>query len=121
MVRKNIVLILGAGASKDYGFPLGIDLLNRIKLNTKADLYFSNPNSEDKPNDGFVKLCNSGFDSELVKRFHGKLNSPIDSIDLFLELNPKLLELGKCAISQVLIPCELKENLFFTVDRRRQN
>lgn len=79
----NTVLILGAGFSKPYGYPLGSKLVEDI---IKKDLYSNNPDER--------KL------SEDLK-YHGAT-----SIDRFLSENPQHLEVGRRKIISAIHEAE---------------
>lgn len=101
MIQKRTVLILGAGASAPYGFPLGQGLLNDI-CNTLF-------NKED-----MKKLFwEMGFDEEIRNEFIQALRfSGRTSVDAFLEHRKEFLDVGKAAIAAALIPFERHESLF---------
>jgi hypothetical protein len=103
MIRKPTTLILGAGASKDYGFPLGKELVDQIIQKLE------NPESN-----GIYKiLADLGHsDSVELGEFVTNLKgSNLDSIDEFLSKQPKYSELAKKCIAIVLIPYEKEEYL----------
>ena len=93
MIKTPVTLILGAGASKPYGFPTGKELIDDIA------------NLHDKPQTdlpGWIGGKDNTFDLdlnrlwELAKRL--KFSDPI-SIDDFLKHNRHLLDIGKTAIA----------------------
>ena len=102
MITLPTVLILGAGASAPYGFPLGRDLLFKICDQSASTsrtflkrIYELTPANE---ND--------------IREFGDSLrDSMAPSVDRFLESNPDLIPIGKAAIAQVLIPFEEESNL----------
>jgi hypothetical protein len=87
LIPRPTVLILGAGASHPYGYPLGEGLVQQIIRLTgpRGDLHShlsSNP---------------------LLEEFHSRLaGSDVTSIDDFLESNRDLAELGKLGIAAAL-------------------
>jgi len=102
MITEPTVFILGAGASKPYGFPLGENLKNSIcdKLRNATTKQFK-------------QLANMGFKIELITNFQRSLyHSGRTSVDAFLEHRPEFIEVGKAAITQELIPTEQTDNLF---------
>lgn len=102
MIADETVLILGAGASFDYGYPLGRDLLMSVckALSEEGALHRLLRN-------------NCGFPWDTIKRFETDLREcNLQSIDAFLELRGKEFErIGKAAIAGILIPKEIRANL----------
>lgn len=96
MIKKPTVLILGAGASIDYGFPLGRILITNLCGSLKSE------------RDPYVKfLVSCGFDFGLITAFRESLEfSGQPSIDAFLENRVEFLDVGKAAIACDLIPAE---------------
>lgn len=92
MITKPTVLILGAGASKPYGFPLGSDLVNNI-----ANL-----------NDDTLKIW--GYDTGLIQEFTNAVSEANVTIDRLLADNTKFMDIGKTAIAIIFYQLE-KENL----------
>ncbi|QDS15772.1 hypothetical protein [Xanthomonas arboricola] len=92
------VLVLGAGASLAYGYPLGWELKRLIlSLNIKEAMragIIDKDRAEDE-----IKL------SEFQKTFK---HSQLYSIDAFLALRPEYAEIGKLCIAHTLL---LKENI----------
>lgn len=94
MIRKATVLILGAGASAPYGYPLGVNLVDRIVQLTQPE----------QPPGGLwpVLVTNTGG-APLVTSFHRRLlRCETSSIDDFLESNPDYREVGKLCIGAAL-------------------
>lgn len=92
------VLILGAGASSDFEFPLGKGLLNSVcaLCETRSP-----------------SLLEQGFTEEDVVTFGESLSrSGYTSVDWFLEEHPQFLELGRVAVAAALIPYEKPDKLF---------
>src|SRR6266436_3256778 len=101
------VLILGAGASKPYGFPLGIELMRTININT------STRNTSNLSRDNRQQLLEAGYTENEIHEFHTALERSIHpTIDAFLEDKPSHRELGAFAIAQALMPLENEANLF---------
>ena len=98
-LKKPTVLILGAGASNPYGFPLGSELKDIMleQINTLAPLLRS-PNIN-------VTLVNKFWE---VFR-----NSKLQIIDIFLEKKKKFREIGSyvLAITIMLSECKTKSKL----------
>jgi hypothetical protein len=104
MLASKTVLILGAGASLEYGFPSGKQLLDRICQVCQS------PQFERQ----FEELLATQGDSavhiarELARTIH---NSPVLSIDLLLQYRTEFINVGKCAIAYVLVPMETPDRL----------
>ncbi|HEG44584.1 MAG TPA: hypothetical protein ENH94_11100 [Phycisphaerales bacterium] len=95
MIEKNTVLVLGAGASCPFGFPIGRELVKIIirNLGPSGDL--------------LRILINHGFDEDWINSFKDALlgAEPL-SIDTFLEHRPDFEKIGKEAIAGSLLPYE---------------
>ena len=107
MVKLKTVLVLGAGASWDFGFPTGSELVRQI-LN-------SLDNSEKTSFKLFMEACNqvcSGEDYSRAGHFHSILQKakPL-SIDAWLAHNPTYIKIGKIAIAIALLRCEQRADL----------
>lgn len=97
MIAARTVLILGAGASKPYGFPLGVELTASILEGLGSD--------ERNGLSRMLRAC--GFDSEEIDRFRNRLSAlGTKTVDRFLEHQPEFLKIGRTAIAATLVPCE---------------
>ena len=87
MVELETVLVLGAGASRDFAFPTGSELVTRI-LEITGNTGYSSYNL-------FHELCYCK-DISMAKKFHDVLQKakPL-SIDALLEHNPNSLKWAK--------------------------
>lgn len=92
MIKEKTVFIIGAGASRPYGYPVGKELREEICSSFVG-------NSKDffeaqgcRPSEVRIQL---GRAETFVEKFH---NSSIKSIDLFLARNPEFMLMGKWAI-----------------------
>jgi hypothetical protein len=98
MIRKPTVLVLGAGASVEYGFPTGRSLLLHIVRDLRGSSRLH------------LDMTECGFNEELIKQFSSELSaSNQPSVDAFLEQHknsPDYENLGKAAIAASLIRCE---------------
>lgn len=104
MIERSTVLILGAGASKPYGFPLGRELL--FKIRTELDPAVPSPLRE--------KLLKQYIDPYHIGDFHRELTyADTLSVDAFLELRQEFLEVGKLAMTFSLIECEEEKTTLF--------
>lgn len=97
MSKKNsTVLVLGAGASFGYGFPVGSGLRQAI-LNLRDS------------DDASVAMS---FSKAAIRNFVDAFrDSQITSIDAFLGRRQEFVEVGKSAIAYVLLNCEHVANL----------
>lgn len=105
MIRRPTVLILGAGASQPYGFPVGSDLVDRIC----KDLL-----DKDSSDAGFRWRLEERFSNRpgSVDAFAQALrNARTYSIDSFLETRSDYRDIGKAAIADVLLRTELPVSL----------
>jgi hypothetical protein len=128
------VFVLGAGASSAFGFPLGLKLRDQIAthlddhqgIRGAACRYYGYewhqgtgewiwPNVDESPVKAREQIVGEtdAFKAAL-------LDSPIYSIDAFLEYRPEFEELGKIAIAATLIPHELKTTLSRKPDKKRR-
>lgn len=109
MITKPTVLVLGAGASFDYGFPLGRRLLFEI---CESLAKTSNPQR--------MMLTALKYPTEEIENFRSQLlHSSQMSIDAFLGHRTNLRSIGKAAIACQLIPCENEANLFRSKDKMK--
>lgn len=94
--KAKTVLILGAGASHGYGFPIGSQLRQQI-LELRDDGDASN-----------VMMFGPGTIRNFVDAFR---DSQTYSIDSFLGRRPEFVEIGKAAIAYILLSCEQEADL----------
>lgn len=104
MITSPTVLVLGAGASQPYGYPLGFGLKEKIILN--------------QLNDSSVQIyVQLGFKPDDVYVFKNELHrSPLTSVDAFLEQRPEFTKMGKIAIAKELIQYEEENNILTKFD-----
>lgn len=99
------MFILGAGASKPYGFPTGFELREYI-INSISDVYNNNRFFKD-----------NGMRLEEFESFASAFKkSRTNSIDLFLSRNKQYELLGKAAIADKIVQCE-KEGFDNVIDQ----
>jgi hypothetical protein len=104
MILHPTVLVLGAGASKPYGFPSGRELLTGMCTNEQGKALVN-------------ALRELGCDVGAVRAFLTALQrSGRPSVDAFLEHRRDLLDVGKAAIAFMLIQAEKEESLFTAED-----
>jgi hypothetical protein len=89
MIRRSVVLVLGAGASQPYGYPLGSELRQMLC----------------SPGEEFITLvAAAGHDRNAVIELAGEFKaSNLASIDVFLERRPNLAALGRAMIAGVIL------------------
>jgi len=107
MINNKVTIILGAGASYPYGFPLGGELKDKIVdqiITSRQTIY---------GRDTLVKILSQfGFSEEVQNDFALQLKESMQpSVDAFLFERPEYIEIGKLSIAANLIVCEKKENL----------
>jgi len=97
MIEVPTVLILGAGASQPYGYPLGIDLKNKII--SRFDRL---------QHHGTSYLDKLDLDVDLVREFiYNFRRSTRTSIDSFLNYHKdEYAEIGKIGIVEIISSCE---------------
>lgn len=101
MIEIETVLVLGAGASKDFGFPTGQELVKQICERFSKDV------AKD-----FLHICSGQVNLNMDYKFPDALKEadPI-SVDVWLERNPEVLEVGRAAIAIALLEYEQGSNL----------
>lgn len=118
MIKSRTTLVLGAGASCPYGYPLATELLDWIQEVTEprsvnqaktAAMYDDlKPALDDKMSYVWF-LISKGFRQEQITAFHERLLvSSNETIDRFLRNNPSHRELGKALISYALLKTEMR-------------
>ncbi len=102
MIIKNTVFILGAGASKPFGFPTGLELKYYIlnQLEVKNSPMRSMLLQLIKDDIEIMEFCNSLNKSGLL------------SVDSFLEHRTEFIKVGKLAIAYALINREDEQMLY---------
>lgn len=105
MIIEPTVLVLGAGASMQFGFPSGAGLVDAI-LSTRQ--------MSGESHRIFHKILETDYAPGGLDNFLRALRmSARPSIDAFLEHNPRFMEIGKLAIAAALIPFEDEYKLFY--------
>jgi hypothetical protein len=91
-ISRKVVLILGAGASAPYGFSLGFDLKKKIQ------------DPRTWPSTVFNAVKSLGHEEDTLYTLGDQLRqSPLSSIDAFLERRAEFTEVGKAAIAAILL------------------
>lgn len=102
-MRKK-ALVLGAGASLAYGFPLGGTLREKILTMSETGAKHA----------GIIRQAREYDDLVLFQNFRKAFErSQLYSIDAFLGRRREYSEIGKLCIASILLQCE-KERLLFT-------
>ena len=100
MIKKPTLLILGAGASAPYGFPVGKALIEDIlsALNGMEQGFASSLS---------VTLKEAGETAEKILEFRNALRGAHrHSVEAFLERRPEYMKIGKLCITHQLKKCE---------------
>ena len=113
MIERPTVLVLGAGASQPYGFPLGRELLFKVIEGLREGGDIRRGLSE-----------GTGYVPGLLDTFREELHASMQlSVDAFLERRaedtPEWVEIGKLAIAQALMPYE--QEVFVLPKKEQQN
>ena len=111
MLTKKTLLILGAGTSAPYGYPLGTDLIRKIKERLRSSDTAIIGSDLCPVNGPRANHENYPILEEFIDRLEG---ADPDSIDKFLQTlnyNPKLIDIGKAALTEALLVDENKEKL----------
>lgn len=104
MITTPTLFILGAGASKPYGYPTGKELRRQIIQNFSSDL--NSLESHD-----FSTICDmpKRVIRDIAESFIRKFNlSDTQSVDLFLSRNSEYEIVGKMAIVMEIAKAEKK-------------
>lgn len=97
MITTNTVLVLGAGASKPYGLPLGRDLTDAICSWAKTNV----------PDDISALWQGCGYTPIEVRTFARTfLESRVKSVDAFIEKRSQFADCGKVVMAWELCRCE---------------
>lgn len=106
MITQKTVLILGAGASYPYGFPLGYELSKLILEDITIKREFEKTDFLGRPINDAKKFAESF------------LKAGVSSIDEFLSTREDFIEIGKYFIAKLLLPFEREDRLFDPFDYR---
>lgn len=102
------MLVLGAGASAPYGFPVAHELKRLI-----CGAFVKNSVATRTLHEG------SQIPTNIFTEFRGAFHkSGQSSVDAFLEHRPEFMEVGKLAIAWCLIPYESEDALFENIGSR---
>ena len=100
--KGKCVLVLGAGASQPFGYPLGFELLQRIRISVP-----------EKGSPLYSALSKGNFSDAEIESFYKELsNAKVNSIDYFLDQTMKgdqaFTQIGRMAIANELLNDERK-------------
>ena len=103
MIKTKTLFILGAGASKPFGYPTGIELREIIlRMSVLPDVVSAlTPVNEES----------TWYEKSVLKFISEFLKSSVYSIDYFLEKRPEFTEIGKMSIAACLIGYEKDQEL----------
>lgn len=94
MITKRVVFLLGAGASRGYGYPTGAQLMAALASISGDQLY---------------ELERIGGDAQETNEFQERLGGcGLNSVDSFLQKNPRFARAAKVRIAQELAAAEYK-------------
>ena len=100
MIREPTVLVLGAGASMDYGFPSGWQLACNVVHGCLQNAQLTQ------------LILQKSYTQDQIREFGIALrDSGSRSVDMFLANRDDLVPLGKLAIAGALIPHEVSANV----------
>jgi hypothetical protein len=122
MLRNETVFIVGAGASKEFGFPIGTELAIRIseKLNVLFDEWGQRIIAGDAQ---LFQNVSRGRDARATQRAAWLIRDGIilaSSIDDFLDIHrhdEEVIRYGKAAIAKCILEAERGSKLFFEHSR----
>lgn len=108
MITNPTVFILGAGASRPYGFPTGAELKDRIKnIDLQEAIRQALLPTKNSNHSTVWKYILNKYGNTIVEQFFNDFaQSGRYSIDAYLEHRPKYIPLGKALISMQLIARE---------------
>ncbi len=110
MITKSTVFVLGAGASREFGYPSGLELCELLAA----------PDLSGGRTGPLATLVSCRYAEREVRAFAEALRlSGRLSVDAFLEHRPEFLKIGKAAIAAALIPAENRFWLFRRVEGRQ--
>lgn len=122
MIPRKTILVLGAGASKEFGLPLGVELIDVVKA--KVDFRWQYGHQRIGSGDDYIldsltaAAAAKDIDRNLYTRACGKLRGGIDfslSIDNYLHSHSndaELVTVGKIAIAKSILDAEKNSKLW---------
>lgn len=130
MIPRKTILVLGAGASKEFGLPLGVDLIGIVK--DKVDFRWEYGSKRVGTGDDYILQAltesakDRGVDRNVYTRACGKLRGGIEfslSIDNYLHSHSndsELIIIGKIAIAKSILDAERRSKIYFDVNNNNQ-
>lgn len=112
MIKRKTVLILGAGASRPYLFPVASELRQLLLEENEPTELLSNMGFQNNPLGEYHSWLETTLDQRHVVEVQKKSLqtrfklSEIFSIDAFLAYNPGFDSLGRMMIAAILLRCE---------------
>ncbi len=105
MIGTKTVFVLGAGASKPFGLPLGIELKNLVLQNYS-------PNTPDSQHRAHLFNTTDFTERHLSEFIEALRYSGLLSVDAFLERRPEFMPIGKATMAIELLLKEHHNNLW---------
>ena len=101
MIGRPVVLVLGAGASAEYGFPTGQELMVRM-------LNYLDPALQGTMKVDYLAALNgAGFPLKRIITFRNALaEARVGSVDAFIAKQTRFRRVGRAAVAASLIPYE---------------
>lgn len=113
MINKKIVFILGAGASKPYGFPTGAELKKEVlQKNYGKGIKAAKSRQQGQYSSLWAYILDTCGEQIVESFFKSLRKSGFSSVDAFLENREEFIELGKILISIELIKYEDENKLY---------
>jgi hypothetical protein len=110
LIEFPTLFILGAGASKPYGYPTGIELRHKIIKDFSTEL------NELLERSTFTSSQRRKFNNLSEKFIENFSKSPIQSIDKYLSINPNFSYIGKIAITLSILGTEKKSKFLESLE-----
>lgn len=111
MIEIPTCIILGAGASKPYGFPTGVELLERISASYKFRSY-QHVEGQLPEKEFFLKIASRFGESELKKFVTALEQTQYYSIDKFISKRADCAEIAKYSVGLAIRFYETKGTVF---------
>jgi hypothetical protein len=118
MIRKKTTIILGAGSSAEYGFPVGSDLLAKIKAGVRYR--FSHYSGKIEGDTDLLETLRRLYPPDAVNAYTTAGNKLAEVISSFISIDealhwyandPALVEIGKLSIAHYILSAEAKSGI----------